>query len=269
MSVYVKENPLALKQSLESIYKQTLLPDEIILVEDGPLTPSLDAVIDDFKTRKMNLKVLKLAQNQGLGRALNEGLKHCSFDYVARMDSDDICFPERFEKQIAYLSANPDIDAIGCWTQEFYIDEKGEMQTMSLKRFPHNVWDNFKYCTKRCPIEHPAVVFKKSSVMKVGGYQHCYLFEDYHLWARMFVNGAKFYNIQEPLLYFRMTNDSFKRRGGWKYAKNEYNALKEFKRIGFLSKSEFLFAVITRFPIRVLPNFIRKFVYTTFLRKKN
>lgn len=266
MSVYVKENPLSLERSLNSIYNQTLPPNEVILVEDGPLTTELDAVINDFKTKCPSLKLVKLAQNQGLGKALNEGLNHCSFDYVARMDSDDICFPERFEKQMSYLESHPDIDVIGCWTQEFCMDEKGEMQLMSLKRFPHNVWDNFKYCTKRCPIEHPAVIFKKGSVVEVGGYQHCYLFEDYHLWARMFVNGSKFYNIQEPLLYFRMSDDSFKRRGGMKYAKSEYNALKEFKRMGFLSRNEFLFAVVTRFPIRILPNFLRKFVYTKFLR---
>jgi glycosyltransferase involved in cell wall biosynthesis len=268
ISVYKKENPEFLKESLQSIFSQTLLADEVILVQDGPLTEELDSVINEFRQKEPKLKIVKLPQNMGLGFALNKGLKFCNNEYIARMDSDDICFPERFEKQISYLQTHPDIDVIGCWTQEFHLDIHGNKVITSLKRFPHSIWENFKYCTKRCPVEHPAVIFKKKSVIDAGGYQSCYLFEDYHLWARMFVNGAKFYNIQEPLLYFRMSNDSFKRRGGFKYAINEYHALKTFRDIGFFSTKEFYFALITRFPIRIMPNCIRKFIYTRFLRKK-
>lgn len=266
MSVYKKEIPSYLKDSLDSIFSQTLPANEVILVEDGPLTNELDHVIKEYQASQPTLQIIKLSQNKGLGNALNEGMKHCRYEYIVRMDSDDICFPNRFEKQINYLEQHPDIDVIGSWSKEFYEDTEGRIIEMSLKKFPHKVWDNFKYCTKRCPIEHPAVVLKKKAVLEVGGYKHCYLFEDYHLWARMFINGAKFYNLQEPLLYFRMSNDSFKRRGGFKYAKSELNALKEFKKIGFLTQREFYYAVITRFPVRMLPNCIRKFIYITFLR---
>ncbi len=268
ISVYRKEKPEFLKESLQSVFSQTLPADEVILVEDGPLTNELDSVINEFEQKESTLKVVKLPQNMGLGSALNEGLKFCKNEYVARMDSDDICFPERFEKQISYLKSHPDIDVIGSWTKEFYLDNQGNKVITSLKRFPHSIWENFKYCTKRCPVEHPSVIFKKKSVIDAGGYQHCYLFEDYHLWARMFVNEAKFYNIQEPLLYFRMSDESFKRRGGYKYAINEYHALKTFKKIGFLTNKEFYFALITRFPVRIMPNCIRKIIYTKFLRKK-
>jgi glycosyltransferase involved in cell wall biosynthesis len=268
ISVYKKERPEYLKESLQSIFSQTLLANEIILVEDGPLTEDLDFIIHEFEQKESTLKIIKLPQNVGLGSALNEGLKYCSYDYVARMDSDDICFPERFERQINYLKNHPDIDVIGCWTKEFHLDNQGNKIITSLKRFPHTVWENIKYCTKRCPVEHPAVIFKKKAVLAAGGYQHCYLFEDYHLWARMFVNGCKFYNIQEPLLFFRMSNESFIRRGGYKYAVNEYNALKTFRDIGFLTSKEFYFAVLTRFPVRIMPNSIRKLIYTKFLRKQ-
>lgn len=267
MSVYRKEKPQFLKESLQSIFSQTLSANEVILVEDGPLTEDLDSVIHEFEQQEPTLKIIKLPKNQGLGSALNEGLKYCKNEYVARMDSDDICFPERFEKQINYLENHPDIDVIGCWTKEFHLDNQKNKVITSIKRFPNSIWENFKYCTKRCPVEHPAVIFKKKSVLDAGGYQPCYLFEDYHLWARMFVNGAKFYNIAEPLLYFRMSDESFKRRGGYKYAISEYHALQTFKEIGFLTSKEFCFAVITRFPVRIMPNYIRKFIYTTFLRK--
>lgn len=267
LSVYARENPRFLYESLSSVFSQTLPPDEVVLVEDGPLTDELYSVIEGFKIKSPSLKIIALKQNSGLGRALNEGMKHCSNELVARMDSDDICFPQRFEKQITYMEEHPDIDVLGCWTEEFHEDNNGHKIITSLKKFPETVWSNAKYSTKRCPVEHPAVVLRKSAVLAVGGYQHCYLFEDYYLWARMFVNGSKFYNIQEPLLYFRMSDASFKRRGGIKYALNELHALKEFKRIGFLSRWEFYYAVITRFPIRILPNTLRKIFYKMFLRK--
>lgn len=268
LSVYAKENPLFLTESLNSVFAQTLPPTEVVLVEDGPLTDSLYKVIECFKEKYLTLKVVSLPQNSGLGNALNEGMKHCANELIARMDSDDICFPQRFEKQIAYMKTHSDVDVVGCWTKEFHEDINGNKIVTSLKKFPQTVWNNVKYSTKRCPVEHPAVVLRKSAVMSVGGYKHCYLFEDYYLWARMFVNGSKFYNIQEPLLYFRVSDASFKRRGGMKYALNEFRTLKEFKEIGFLSKWEFYYAVITRFPIRILPNALRKMFYTTFLRKK-
>lgn len=161
ISVYRKEKPEFLKESLQSVFSQTLPADEVILVEDGPLTNELDSVINEFEQKESTLKVVKLPQNMGLGSALNEGLKFCKNEYVARMDSDDICFPERFEKQISYLKSHPDIDVIGSWTKEFYLDNQGNKVITSLKRFPHSIWENFKYCTKRCPVEHPSVIFKK------------------------------------------------------------------------------------------------------------
>ena len=245
MSVYRKENPVFLRKSLNSVFSQTLPANEIVLVEDGPLTDELYEVIDEFRESQSTLKIVSLEQN------------HCSFEIIARMDTDDICYPDRFEKQISYMECHFDVDVVGCWTQEFYEDLEGHKVITSLKKFPNTVWHNIKYCTKRCPVEHPAVVLRKKAVLAVGGYQHCYLFEDYHLWARMFVNGSKFYNLQEPLLFFRISNESFKRRGGYRYA---------MSRIGFLSKKDFLFAVITRFPVRLLPNGIRKVFYNLFLR---
>lgn len=267
MSVYKKEDPHFLRESLDSVFTQTLLPTEVVLVEDGPLTDELYEVVESFVTSYTNLRVIPLEKNMGLGNALNEGMKKCRFELIARMDTDDICFPQRFEKQISYMDSHPDVDVLGCWTEEFYEDTDGKKVITSHKKFPETVWNNVKYSTKRCPVEHPAVILRKSAVMAVGGYKHCYLFEDYYLWARMFVNGSKFYNLQEPLLYFRMSDDSFKRRGGLKYAINEYHTLKEFKKIGFMSSFEFFYAVATRFPIRILPNAFRKMFYKCFLRK--
>lgn len=267
MPVYYKESAKHLHASLSSLFAQTRNADEIVLVEDGPLTEPLYDVIKHFQSLYASLKVIPLKKNVGTGRALNEGLKHCSFDVVARMDSDDICYPTRFEKQLDFLNAHPEIDVVGSYTTEFTEDKQGKRIVLSTKKFPHTAEENNIYSRKRCPFEHPAVMFRKQAVIGAGGYQHCLLFEDYHLWARMIMNGSKFYNLQEPLLYFRMTEDSFKRRGGFRYAITECKALYMFRRIGFLSLHQFLFDVITRFPVRVMPCYLRKWVYKTFLRK--
>lgn len=268
LSVYNKENPSYLRESLHSIFNQSLQPTEVVLVEDGPLNAGLYAVIKEFADVQHSLRILSLDKNVGLGLALKKGMEECKYEYIARMDSDDICFPNRFEKQMKYIEENPGIDVLGCWTQEFTTDKNGEKIMLALKKFPRNPWDNFKYCTKRCPVEHPAVIFKKSAVLAAGGYQHCLLFEDYHLWARMFVNGAIFQNLQEPLLYFRTSVDAIKRRGGWKYAINELHTLREFQKIGFLSKMQLIYSIVVRFPVRIMPTSLRKLVYT-FLRSKN
>ena len=267
MSVYAKEKPKFLRMSLDSILNQTRKPNEIVLVEDGLLGTELNSVIDEFCNKTDILKLVKLPVNLGLGNALNEGLKQCSYDYIARMDSDDICFDNRFEMQIEYLEKHPDIDVLGSWTQEFTEDSDGQMHLYALKKFPLTVWENFKYSLSRCPVEHPAVILRKDAVIKAGGYQKFYLFEDYYLWARMFVNGSKFANIGEPLLYFRMTPDSYKRRGGLKYAKSEAKALFEFYKMGFLSKTEYYRALIERMPVRLLPNYVRQLIYQRFLRR--
>ena len=121
LSVYRKEQPAYLRQSLDSIFTQTLLPDEVVLVKDGPLTDALDEVAEDYCRKYPVIRVVPLSENQGLGRALNEGLKHCSYDLVARMDTDDVAKPERFEKQIAVFCAHPEMDVVGAWIDEFVI----------------------------------------------------------------------------------------------------------------------------------------------------
>ncbi|EKN16392.1 glycosyltransferase family 2 protein [Parabacteroides goldsteinii] len=263
LSLYIKEQPSHLRKSLDSLFSQTLLPAEIILVKDGKLTPELNAVVSDYVQHYSILKVITLDMNQGLGKALNEGLKHCSYDLVARMDTDDIAKTNRFEKQLEILKNQPEIDIISSWIDEF---EGDITQIISTRKVPEFHGDIYKYAKKRCPINHPAVMFRKSAVLAAGGYKHFLLFEDYYLWVRMLMNGAKFYNIQESLLYFRFSADMFKRRGGWNYAINEYKLQKEFKDIGFISNIDFFYNISVRFISRILPNKLRSILYKTILR---
>ena len=262
-SVYKKESPVNLKDSLNSMMEQTLLPNEIILVEDGPLNEALYNVIEELQRKYSCLKTVVLDTNQGLGDALNEGLKHCQYDIVARMDTDDIAKPLRFEKQLAMFEKIPDLDVVGSWIDEF---ENNISQIKSIRKLPE--WDTQirQYMKMRNPVNHPAVMFRKSAVVAAGGYQHFPLFEDYYLWVRMLMNGAKFYNIQESLLFFRLSSEMFKRRGGWKYAIDEFRFQQMMRQVHFISNSEFVRNVFVRFLIRIIPNSWRGMIYKKILR---
>ena len=178
LSIYYKESPIYFRESLNSILSQTLRPSEIILVEDGLLTEELDNEINRYLDLHPHLKIIPLSTNQGLGKALNEGLKHCSYDIVARMDTDDIAKPDRFEKQLAIFEKYSDIDVVGADISE----------VKSVRKLPELPDDIRQFAKRRNPINHPVVMFRKSAVLAAGGYRHFPLFEDYYLWIRMLMN---------------------------------------------------------------------------------
>lgn len=263
MSLYYKENPEYLKESLNSVFGQALPPDEVVLVEDGPLTDDLYAVVTEFSDKYPVLKVIPLPVNSGLGKALNEGLKHCSYDLVVRMDTDDISKPERFEKQVRFMESHPDIDVCSAWIEEFNHDVSN---IVSVRRLPEKNHEIYQYGKKRNPVNHPAVIFRKHSVENVGGYQPFYLFEDYYLWVRMLMNGSCFYNFQESLLYFRTGDAMFERRGGLKYAMSECRFQKMLYKLGYINVASMLLNIGIRFTTRIVPNKLRGWIYKKVLR---
>lgn len=263
MSLYSKERPEYLKACLDSIFEQSLSPDEIVIVEDGPLTESLYNVLDDYQKKHSEIKRIKLQQNVGLGNALNEGLKNCSNELVARMDTDDICFPYRFEKQVAFMENNPNIDISSAWLEEF---ENDIFNRKSIKKVPATHQEIKKYIKKRSPLNHPTVIFKKSAVYRAGGYQHFPLFEDWYLWARMMKTGSVFANIQECLLHFRTSADMFKRRGGIKYAKDSTRFQWKMYKLGLISLFSAINNSIIRGSVYIMPNSLRRLIYLKLLR---
>lgn len=263
MSLYAKERPEYLRQSLDSVFSQTLRADEVVLVEDGPLTYELDSVVKEYQDNYSELKVVALSENQGLGNALNEGLKHCCYDLIARMDTDDIAVPTRFEKQIAFLEKETDIDICSSWLQEF----EGDIRNIkAVKKIPSSHEEISKYLKSRNPINHPSVVFRKKAVIEAGGYKQFPLFEDYYLWARMMVNGCKFANIPECLVNFRVSSDMYKRRSGYKYAKDSAKLQWTLHKLGLISPFAAIKASVMRGVVYLLPNKIRSFVYSKLLR---
>lgn len=264
MSLYYKEHPDYLRQSLDSIFNQTIKPDEVVLVKDGPITEQLDKVLDEYEKLHPELKIVPLEINSGLGKALNEGLKYCTYDLVARMDTDDIAKPDRFEKQIKLFDLYPQADAVSAWIDEFRDNPDNIISTRRLPEFPFEL---YKFGKKRCPINHPVVMFRKKSIQFAGGYMPFPLFEDYYLWIRLLLNGAKLYNIQESLLLFRTSLDMYKRRGGLKHAINEIKFQKLIHRLGYISYGIMIFNISIRFTMRIIPNSLRALLYKKLLRK--
>lgn len=266
MSVYIKENPKYFERSLKSILEeQTLKPKEIVIVEDGPITEELKKVIIKYKEKYPNIiKSVILEKNQGLGDALNIGLKKTSYDIVARMDTDDISLPKRFEEQYKILLEN-NYDVVGSNIYEF---ENNENNVIGYKKVPENSSEIIRYSKTRNPINHPSVMFKKCAVINSGSYEKMPDFEDYYLWVRMINKGYKFYNIQKPLLKFRTGNEMIKRRGSLRYFKNEKNFFKKLLEIRHINYMEYFRVLVIRFFFRIFPDNLRLFLYKNVLRKK-
>jgi glycosyltransferase involved in cell wall biosynthesis len=248
MSLYHKESAAFLEECFESISNQSIQASEIVVVEDGPLSPKLYSVLDNWQA-KLPLVRITLEENVGLGRALNYGLKKCSYEVIARMDTDDICHPMRFEKQLAILQEG-DIDICGSWVSEF--ETSCEIVT-AFRRAPETHSEIISTSQLRNPLNHPSVMYRKAAVLDVGSYDDVLFFEDYHLWLKLIDRGYQFYNIQEPLVAMRAGIAQLSRRGGLDYARLELAFLKRSSREGIMRKRHALRNSLIRFPLRVLP----------------
>lgn len=265
LSVYKKENPEYLQQALESIENQTLHPDEIVIVKDGVLTKKLDACIETFKqSSQSDVKIIAFTENRGLGLALRDGVLACKYEYIARMDTDDIAVNTRFEKQIKYLDQNPDIALLGSWVKEF---SKNVDHPDTLTQLPCNDAEIRKFAKKRNPFRHMTVVFKKSAVIDSGNYRDFLWFEDYDLWVRMLQKGYKAANLAEYLVNVRADDEMFARRGGWKYLKQDIRFQAELYKSGFVNAGRLITNILIRSVMRLVPNWVRVLLYKNILRK--
>lgn len=265
MSVYYKEKPEYLRESIKSMLQQTSVPDEIVLVKDGKLTDQLESVIDEFTDNKI-LKTIALEENVGLGKALNIGLNECKNELVARMDTDDISLSNRCEKQLEKFYEDDNLSVVGSAVAEFIDNPRNVIAYKPVKIEHKEIKQQMKF---RNPINHPSVMFKKSHVLQVGSYEHCFLNEDYYLWIRMIQQGFIFKNINEPLVKMRITNETYLRRGGWKYFITQKRLFDYMFKNDFINTFEYLYNNLIRFVTRILlPNRIRKVMYLRILRSK-
>lgn len=266
MSVYKNEKADFLRSAINSIFEQTVLTNDFVIVCDGPLSEELDAVISEAQdAHKDVLHIIRLEKNMGLGRALNIGIKECKNELVARMDSDDISRPDRCEKQISVFNENAEISVCSGTVEEFaFFTDNIEAKRV----LPENNGDIVEFSRKRNPFNHPCVMYKKSAVEAAGSYQDFYLLEDYYLWIRMLQKGYKGYNLQEPLLWMRAGSDMYKRRAGWKYAKSQKALFRYMKDSGFIGGLQYMKSVAVRTASSLTPNWLREFMFKTVMRKK-
>lgn len=265
MSVYYKENSEYLKQAIESIQAQTFPTDDFVLVCDGPLNQELDSVIKKKQQEMKNiLNVVRLKKNAGLGNALNKGIQQCKNELVARMDSDDISYPDRCEKQLMVFNTYPEISVCSGIVEEFATNPK---VVESRRVTPETQEEIREFAKVRNPFNHPCVMYKKPDVEAVGSYKDFYLLEDYYLWVRMIMAGYQGYNLQEPLLHMRAGTDMYMRRGGLKYAKTQEKLFRFMKNNGFISKGQYIKNCVIRGESSLAPNWLRKFVFEKVLRK--
>lgn len=262
MSVYYKEQSDFIRQSLDSVFSQTIRASQVILVEDGPLPPELNAVVADYLSKYPEMEIVPLSENRGLGLALAEGIKHCKNELVARMDSDDIARKDRFEKQLNQFDKYPQLDICGSHVTEF----EGTPDNIVTKRLvPLTDKECKKYQRRRDAFNHMTVMYKKSAVLAAGNYQHCPLMEDTLLWVNMFKNGAVAMNIDDFLVNARIGEGMYERRGGWAYYKKYKQARRRIYETGYISLWDYIYTLLVQFVVALLPNRIRGWVFRRML----
>ena len=263
MSLYIKEKAEYLNEALASVLNQTVKPNEIVIVYDGPITVELRNVVEKYvKNNPGLIKIIENPENKGLGLALADGVPQCKYELIARMDSDDICREDRFEKQLEEFVKDPSLDICGSHILEF--EDKKE-NIVAQRRVPLVDKDIKEYQKRRDGFNHVSVMFKKKSVLAAGNYQTCLLMEDTLLWANMFMNGAKGKNIDDYLVYVRIGKDMYERRGGLDYYKKYKAGRKKVYETGYISWADYEITLIVQFIVAVIPNRVRGFVFKKLL----
>jgi glycosyltransferase involved in cell wall biosynthesis len=240
-----------------AVHDQSLRPDQVVLVQDGPVPDELAACLEELvKSSPVEVTFIKLLNNRGLGPALDAGLQASRHDIVARMDADDVAMPHRFRTQVPLVQDGADL--VGAGLLEFGAD----IHDIVGERIPpSDPADIERYSRLHDPFNHPTVVYRRTAVIAAGGYGDLPLMEDYWLFARMIAGGAKVANISEPLVYYRVGDGAYERRGGRDLLRSELRLQREMRREGFISAPQYMRNVVVRGGYRLVPTAIRRPVY--------
>lgn len=264
MSVYRNDKPDEVRISINSVINQTVKPDEVVVVIDGPIPQELGSVLSEFESAGQ-IRTIPLAENGGLGNALRIGVSEAKNELIARMDSDDISLPDRFEKQLRCFEEDKSLSIVGGSITEF-IDKPDNI--VASRVCPSSDVEIRRFMKFRCGLNHVAVMFKKVEVIKAGNYKDWHYNEDYYLWLRMMLCGCKFHNLEDTLVNVRVGKDMYARRGGWKYFKSEALLHNFMWKKHIIRLPLFLYNVIGRFIVEVImTNGMRAFVFQRLLRK--
>lgn len=285
MAVYGANGVRELERAVQSgTIEQTLPPSQLVIVRDGPVPVEIQRFLDTLQQTldvwfsisvparpAPHVTVVALEENGGLAHALNEGLGRCDYDIVARADADDLSQPQRFATQLA-LFAGPDgeaPDVAGSAIQEYSLVD-GERQLGQVRLLPAGGEELMEYARMQSPVHHPSVVYRKAAVLAAGGYpEGIGRFEDYLLWEKMIVNGARFANVAEPLVLYRADDGAFERRGGRAMLRDEWRLQRTFRADRFTTRWQFVRNVATRAIYRIVPTSIREKAYRKVVARRN
>ncbi|MDX5427133.1 MAG: glycosyltransferase [Bacteroidota bacterium] len=267
MPVYKGDRPDHFYEALKSIEDQTLRANEVVIIQDGPVLPEHLEVLEEFKGRMPELNHVILKENQGLSGALNAGVDAARYNWLARMDADDICRKDRFEKQMDYIERHPELHLLGSWIEEY--DENMEA-FLGVRKLPETHSQILHYARWRCPFNHMTILYRKDTLVKLGKYKNYgAVGDDYELWARFLVNGYQTANVQENLVKARTGMAFFgTRRRGMKYLKNEMREINDLKRLGLINGFQWMIHALVKSVVRLSPSWLVKGVYRM-LRKSS
>jgi glycosyltransferase involved in cell wall biosynthesis len=263
ISVYEGDRPDYLRRAVRSaVDGQTVRPDQVIIVRDGPVRDELARCLDELMAASpVPVTLVPLEGHAGLGPALDQGLAASQFDIVARMDADDVAMPHRFKVQLP-LMENADI--VGAGLLEFVTDTD---HIVGRRVPPTDPGQIARYARLHDPFNHPTVIYRRQAVMAAGGYGDLPLMEDYALFARMLMTGARAVNVAEPLVFYRVGATAFKRRGGTGLLRSELRLQRELLRSGFISPAGYMRNVMVRGSYRLVPWQLRRTVYRVLVQR--
>lgn len=263
LPVYKNDKVKDLSLSIESILYQTYKDIHLYIGVDGPVGEDLHRSLE-LLDRQKTVSIIWFEENRGLACVLNDLLDVCfkeGYEYIARMDADDISMTDRFEKQMKYLEAHPEIDVVGGSINE--IDENGNNRKKKIV-YPESPEECREFFSKRNPHAHPAVLFRKSFFEKLNGKKYRPEYrqnQDTMLWFDGMMAGTQHANISDVVLNFRMTNAMFKkRRNGWAFAKKQFkDRLMINKGLGYGWKADVY--GLAMFCMLVSPVWVKKIAY--------
>ncbi|MGH3301171.1 MAG: glycosyltransferase [Streptosporangiaceae bacterium] len=262
ISVYDGDRPEYLRRAMRSaVDDQTVRPDQLIIVRDGPVRDELARCLDELTAASpVPVTLVPLECHAGLGPALDRGLAASRHDIVARMDADDVAMPHRFEVQLPLMES---ADIVGAGLLEFVTDTDHIVGRRVPPTDPRHI---ARYARLHDPFNHPTVIYRRQAVLAAGGYGDLPLMEDYALFTRMLLAGARATNVAEPLVFYRVGATAFKRRGGTGLLRSELRLQREFLRTGFISPAGYVRNVMIRGSYRLVPWWLRRAAYRLLVR---
>lgn len=268
MSIYKNDDPVFLRVALKSVIDQTLKPNEIVIVGDGPVPEALGEAVGDMTRQAadagISLRFLPQDVNRGLGEALRICCESCRGDFIARMDSDDISLPDRFERQMRVFAEHPEVGMVGGMITEFV----GSPDNIVGKRIlPLDHDGIYRMMKTRCGVNHVTVIMRREALMAAGNYSGRFRQEDFYLWARMMKIGVRMANIPEVVVNVRSGEDQFARRGGLRYFRQHMRVFRFMYQEGLISLPVLMENYVLRFAQVAFPNKLRTWIYQHILRK--